>query len=125
MTTATQRIGLRLDRGIVLERLILTHVATLSANRAQAWLRSLLVLGFLAEIRLSHPLDTRAAAHACASSMANRQAIPGSAFATWLAADVRKRAPRIAPATALRRDAPAPAVAANDKPFAHLRKVVG
>ena len=125
VATETQRIGLRLDRGILIERLILSHVATLGARRAQDWLRSLLVHGFLTESRLLRELGTSAAPRASGPPTAARHAMPGSTFAMWHATHAQKQAPQVVPAIAARAVAPTPAGGVNDKPFAHLRNVVG
>ena len=48
-TTFAHRLNLHLDRRITLEAAILNRLACLPTSRRQAWLRGLLVDGFLAE----------------------------------------------------------------------------
>jgi hypothetical protein len=112
-----QRLGLQLDPRMAFEALILQRLARIPTGRRQAWLRGLLVQGFLAECRLRREAEGEACAPQRAT--APRQ---GTAFAGWLTGHAT-----VPPAVkADGRDPPSSAaVVTNDKPFAHLRKVIG
>ncbi len=120
--TEPRRLGVTLDPGLVLERLILRRLSDLKPKRGQDWLRSLLAQGFLAEgqwIRREAPRDGERA------SSAPIPRFPTTPFASWL-----QRAP--APAPHALESAPVPVsaspitnVSTDLKPFAHLRKVIG
>jgi hypothetical protein len=102
------------------EALILQRLQRIPTGRRQDWLRGLLVQGFLDECRLRREAD----AEACAPPQA---ATPrqGTAFAGWLTERSPTPQPPPAPKADLC-DPPRPAVAGtNEKPFAHLRKVIG
>lgn len=112
--TAPKRVSVTLDPGLVLERLILRRFSALPRKRAQDWLRSLLAHGFLVEGRW---LRDGAAAE---------PAVPATAFAGWLErTHGSKRARPDAEPALVEALSAEPAVHAGDKPFAHLRKVVG
>lgn len=113
--TQQQRISVVLDAGLVLERLILKRLSGLKRPRGQAWLRSLLVQGFLTEGRW---LRSEVGAAATLSAM------PPTTFARWLGGPKRapKRAPEPVPARQPQTDSGAKQ---GMKPFAHLRKVIG
>jgi len=117
-----QRLSLTLDPGVVLERLILRHLSGLQRKRGQAWLRSLLVQGFLVEGQWlrSGGLGDRGSAPPRAPS------IPATSFASWLecahAPALRVETAPPAPASPSRASAGG---TAQTKPFAHLRKVIG
>ena len=104
------------------EALILQRLQRIPTGRRQAWLRGLLVQGFLEECRLRREAD----GEACAPrrTTAPRQ---GKAFAGWLTERSPAPPPQSPPAVkADLCDPPRPAaVDTNDKPFAHLRKVIG
>ena len=124
--TDPKRIGLTLDPGLVLERLILQRLSVLKRKRGQDWLRSLLVQGFLAEGRwLSRD------PHANRSNAVPREtALPATPFASWLG---RARPTERPVAEPMRATATAkvksvgeiPMTNPESKPFAHLRKVIG
>ena len=115
-----QRLCLQLDPRMAFEALILQRLARIPTGRRQTWLRGLLVQGFLDECRLRREAD----GEACAPP---RAAIPrqGTVFANWLS----ERSPTPQPVPAPKPDPGDPpsrtAVETNDKPFAHLRKVIG
>lgn len=115
--TQPQRISVVLDPALVLERLILKRWSGLQRTRGQAWLRSLLVQGFLTE---GQWLRNEVGAAATWS------APPPTAFAHWLGAPKRtsQRAPEPLPARPPQADSGA-RQGAGTKPFAHLRKVIG
>lgn len=119
---APKRVSIALDPGLVLERLILRRLEDLQRKRGQDWLRSLLVQGFLAEgrwLRIGEPGE-------CGSRVSHGNPIPATPFARWLEGSRvngggdHESAPRsvTTPLTP-------PSVTAGNKPFAHLRKVIG
>ena len=108
--TEPRRLGVTLDPGLVLERLILRRLSDLKPKRGQDWLRSLLAQGFLAEgqwIRREAPRDGERASSA-----------PIHRFPTP-APHALESAP--VPVSA----SPITNVSTDLKPFAHLRKVIG
>ena len=111
-----QRLCLQLDPCMAFEALILQRLQRIPARRRQEWLRGLLVQGFLAECR-----GRREADDALPGATMPRQ---GTSFASWLT----ERPPVSQPAPAPKVDRGDPrrpaAVDTNDKPFAHLRKVI-
>ena len=119
--SAPQRFSLTLDPGLVLERMMLRRLAGLERKRGQDWLRALLVQGFLAEGRWLRYAGDRGGDR----SNPERPNVPPTDFAGWLEGSTRspERAPEPAPVT--RGQAMAPVQPTGDKPFAHLRKVVG
>jgi hypothetical protein len=119
--TEPQRISVVLDPALVLERLILKRWSRIQRARGQAWLRSLLVQGFLTE---GQWLRNEVGAAAMLS------ALPPTAFARWLGGPKRapqrapQRAPDPLPARPPQTDCSAEQ-GSNTKPFTHLRKVIG
>ena len=115
-----QRLCLQLDPRMAFEALILQRLQRIPTSRRQEWLRGLLVQGFLDECRLRREADGAACAPPRAATP--RQ---GTAFASWLTE--RSPTPQPPPAPkADRCDSLRPAaVDTNEKPFAHLRKVIG
>jgi hypothetical protein len=102
------------------EALILQRLQRIPEKRRQEWLRRLLVQGFLGECRERREADGEAF---------HRQAVktprPNTAFSDWLAERAPTSGARPA-ATMEPRDPPKPVTAdTQDKPFAHLRKVIG
>jgi hypothetical protein len=115
-----QRLCLQLDPRMAFEALILQRLQCIPTGRRQEWLRGLLIQGFLAECRQRREADGGVCDRPGAATRR-----PGHAFAGWLT----ERAPTPHAPTAAEPDSsdsqrPA-AVAANAKPFAHLRKVIG
>ena len=112
-----QRLCLQLDPRLAFEALILQRLQRIPTRRRQEWLRGLLVQGFLAECR-----GRREAEDVLPGATMPRQ---GTSFAGWLT----ERSPTPQPVPAPKPDPGDPpsrtAVDTNDKPFAHLRKVIG
>jgi hypothetical protein len=112
-----ERLCLQLDPHMAFEALILQRLQRIPTRRRQEWLRGLLVQGFLAECR-----GRREADDAPLGAPMPRQ---GTSFAGWLS----ERSPTPQPVPAPKADPGDPpgrtAVDTNDKPFAHLRKVIG
>ena len=112
-----QRLCLQLDPRMAFEALILQRLQRIPSGRHQEWLRGLLVQGFLDECRGRRETDD-----APPGATTPRQ---GTAFASWLTG--RSPIPQAAAAANVDPgDPPRPAaVDTHDKPFAHLRKVIG
>ena len=112
-----QRLCLQLDPRMAFEALILQRLQRIPTGRRQEWLRGLLVQGFLDECRGRREMHGVPPA-----ATTPRQ---GTAFASWLTG--RSPVPQAASAPNVDPgDPPRPAaVATNEKPFAHLRKVIG
>jgi len=112
-----QRLCLQLDPHMVFEALILQRLQRIPARRRQEWLRWLLVQGFLGECR-----GRREADDALPGATMPRQ---GTSFASWLT----ERSPVPQPVPAPKADPADPpsrtVVDTSDKPFAHLRRVIG
>ena len=115
-----QRLSLQLDPRMAFEALILQRLQLIPTGRRQEWLRGLLVQGFLAECRQRRGVDGEACDRPGATTPR-----PGSAFAGWLTE--RSSTPHAPGAvTPDPGDPPRPVAAdTHDKPFAHLRKVIG
>ena len=119
--SAPQRFSLTLDPSLVLERLILRRLPDLKRKRGQDWLRALLIQGFLMEgqwLRRECPSGSGGGAR-------REHKIPPTDFARWLEGSMRspQRTPEPAPVT--RVQATPSTRPAGEKPFAHLRKVIG
>ena len=128
MTVATaQRLGIRLDPAMLLEGLLLARLALVPKARRQEWLRGLLVQGYLWEARTSHGVRSDDEFGRFGADQAEKR-VPASAtaFAGWLT-----RPQTAVPKVVAEGDRPPGAVATRprkpgtDKPFAHLRKVIG
>jgi len=102
------------------EALILQRLQCIPTGRRQEWLRGLLIQGFLVECRQRREADGEACDRPGAATRR-----PGNAFAGWLTE--RTPTPHAsAAAEPSSSDSQRPAaVAANAKPFARLRKVIG
>jgi hypothetical protein len=120
--SAPKRLSITLDPGLVLERLILRRLEDLQRKRGQDWLRSLLVQGFLAEgrwLRTGEPGE-------CGSRVPHGNPIPATPFARWLEGSrANDRADHEPPTRSVTAPMTPPSATAGNKPFAHLRKVIG
>jgi hypothetical protein len=123
--TEPQRLSLTLDPGLVLERLILRRLSGLKRKRAQDWLRALLVQGFLTEGQWIRSECPRASDRA----VPQEPRIPTTAFASWLErahTPARRAVEPVVPIPTSASPVTAAIIAAAEtKPFAHLRKVIG
>ena len=128
MTVATaQRLCIRLDPAMLLEGLLLARLALVPKARRQEWLRGLLVQGYLWEARTSHGVRSDDELGRFGADQAEKR-VPASAtaFAGWLT-----RPQTAVPKVVAEGDRPPRAVTTRpskpvaDKPFAHLRKVIG
>ena len=121
-----RRVTVRLDPGLLVEALILKRLNTVPKRRHPDWIRALLVQGFLAECRVVRQLAGTASENAFAKR--RMQPSPGSGFdfSDGFTQSVNpKRVMRVNDHVS--QEVPRSPVAAGgaDKPFAHLRKVVG
>ena len=114
-----QRLSLQLDPRMAFEALIMQRLQRIPTGRRQEWLRGLLVQGFLGECRQRREAD----GGACDQGATTPR--PGTAFSGWLTERTPRphAPPRVTPDPG---DPPRPVAAdTHDKPFAHLRKVIG
>lgn len=124
--TATKRISLRLDPALAVEALLLQRLQALPRRRRSEWLRSLLVQGYLAESELTGQLHGGVAATLDAPRRPPLMPTAAFSFATWRAGPARREPIPDAPRAVAPEAVPVPVVPTRtDKPFAHLRKVVG
>ena len=121
-----RRVSVRLDPGLLVEALILKRLNTVPKRRHSDWIRALLVQGFLAECRVVRQLKGTAAQH----PIANRrvQSSPGSGFDFgdgFAQSTTPKRIER--KNLQVSNQVPTSIVVTGgvDKPFAHLRRVLG
>lgn len=111
---------------MLVEALILDRLATLPKRRHPDWIRSLLVQGFLAERRV----DRRLSATKSDTAVGRRQ-VPNTPRAGFTFGDWVSRSTRPQPMAGTDREAPQTVRQcpvrpdAGDRPFAHLRRVVG
>lgn len=122
-----RRITLRLDPMMISEGLIVDRLDKMPKVRRQAWLRSLLVVGYLYEARVFSALQNKHPTHAGVSlNEMQKNCIPPSNYSRWfgqsrhqtdLPSDSRDKQMLSEPQT--------PGVSASGKPFAILRKVIG
>jgi hypothetical protein len=138
MTQSVQRVCVRLDPAMLLERLLLTRLSLIPKARRQEWLRGLLVNGYLAEQRTESAATGAEAQKSGASAIdRGRQTAPWSSFSGWIgrrcgsdrhAAEVRPESetiPAVAESPAVSAEGPIRVRSTRDKPFSHLRKVIG
>jgi len=120
------RICLSLDPAMLIEALILKRLAALPKPRHPEWLRSLLTQGFLAESRVLLALH-RATRTSSGDDRPARLSRPRSlSFGDWLgrSTPAGSPVPERTPLPETPSTAPLPPNP-TDKPFAHLRKVIG
>jgi len=117
------RISLSLDPGMLIEGLIIRWLEALPKRRHPDWVRSLLAQGFLAESRMVQQLRSASAEPSASGRPPRQTARPGLAFGAWLGSSAAAGHRSAQPTDQLR---PVPGLSSGtDKPFAHLRKVVG
>jgi hypothetical protein len=120
------RICLRLDPAMLVEALILKRLAALPKPRHPEWLRTLLTQGFLTESRVLQALRRGTNTHSGNERPARPLESRGLSFGAWLERSTHANNPsaeRIAP---LETPSTAPLPPnLGDKPFAHLRNVIG
>lgn len=119
-----KRIALQLDPRVAFEALILNRLERIPEGRRQEWLRGLLIQGFRQECQslrvVVDEVDLQPMRPSQGYVASTRQ--PRTAFAAWLAqpiasSDAATKARPVA--------VQANAAAAQGKPFAGLRKVIG
>ncbi len=121
-----RRVTVRLDPGLLVEALILKRLNTVPKRRHPDWIRALLVQGFLAECRVVRQLAGTASENAFAKR--RMQPSPGSGFdfSDGFARSANAKRDRGVNRHVANKFPPSPVAAGGlDKPFAHLRKVVG
>ena len=121
-----RRVSVRLDPGLLVEALILKRLDTVPKRRHPDWIRALLVQGFLAECRVVRQLKGTAAQHPIAKRRV--QPSPGSGFDFGDGFTQSTKPKRIERKNLhVSNQVPTSNVVRGgvDKPFAHLRKVVG
>lgn len=137
-TQSVQRVCVRLDPVMLLERLLLTRLSLIPKARRQEWLRGLLVSGYLAEQRTQRAasgLDTRERGESTPGR--GRETPRWNAFAGWIAwrhrsdhqaVAVESESEGIPAVTQPPKDCaggPLQVGSTRDKPFSHLRRVIG
>ena len=121
-----RRVSVRLDPGLLVEALILKRLDTVPKRRHPDWIRALLVQGFLAECRVARQLKEPAAEHSFAKRRMPPSLGPGFDFGDGFARSVNAKRDIGVNRHVSNQAPPSPVVAGGaDKPFAHLRKVVG
>ena len=120
-----RRVSVRLDPGLLVEALILKRLDTVPKRRHPDWIRALLVQGFLAECRVVRQLAGTASENAFAKR--RMQPSPGSGFdfSDGFARSANAKRDRGVNRHVSKEVPASPAASGIDKPFAHLRKVVG
>lgn len=119
-----KRINLQLDPRVAFEALILNRLERIPEARRQEWLRGLLVQGFRQECRslrvVQDEVDLQPMRPPQGQGVSTGQ--PRTAFAAWLA---QPSAPRVTETKTPPVAVEANTAAAQGKPFAGLRKVIG
>jgi hypothetical protein len=119
--TEPQRISFTLDPGLVLERLILKRLSGFKRKRGHDWLRSLVVQGFLAEGQWIRT-ESKGSGEGPAPQAPR---VPITAFGGWLGSSERPVGQKPVKTAASQQERTGNAVTSGEKPFAHLRKVIG
>lgn len=128
MTSQTaQRLCIRLDPAMLLEGVLLERLALVPKARRQEWLRGLLVQGYLWEARTSRGVRSDDELGSWAAGQAQNK-VPASATAfagrlTRPRAAMPKTVPKGGRPPGSKPMTPGKPMA--NKPFAHLRKVIG
>jgi hypothetical protein len=122
-----RRITLRLDPMMISEGLIVDRLDKMPKVRHQAWLRSLLVVGYLQEARVFSALQNKHATHADAPlNEMRKNCIPPSNYSRWFG---QSRHQTDLPSDGGDKQMPdepqTPRASVSGKPFAILRKVIG
>jgi len=122
-----RRISVRLDPGMLLERLVLEGLAAIPKSRQQDWVRSLVVQGFLAESRVLRQVQKGSAVPANETVREEKPAgLPPSAYANWLRQPAKRPASSRRAVAETTRHSPTPGVPRDGgKPFTQLAKVIG
>ena len=121
-----RRVSVRLDPGLLVEALILKRLNTVPKRRHPDWIRALLVQGFLAECRVVRQLAGTATENAFAKRRMPPSPGSGFDFGDGFARSANPKGIVRTNHYVSNAVPPSPAVAGGaDKPFAHLRKVVG
>ena len=123
---AARRVCVALDPEMLIEALILRHLVTLPKRRHADWIRALLVQGYLAEQRLVRAMDIDPSAPGSRNRAITRSTPSGFAFMPGVSRPTPVQ-PIARADQPNRPTVPNASLAPNrsDKPYAHLRKVVG
>lgn len=126
------RVCIRLDPAMLLENLLLDRLYVTPKARRQEWLRGLLVAGYLSEARTVRAASLSEGQAGAMARSGRKASVVQGAFSHWLSrpspARPHLRAEQTAPVpenTAVDVEPPRAAGPTGDKPFAHLRKVIG
>lgn len=118
------RLVITLDAQIPLDRMVLKQLQSLSGRSRQAWLRSLVVGGFLAECRACQTVR-ESRAERPSTDLDARSSMPRAAPYAWPSTP-RFTGNEKAQAPVRRSEGDDPTTAQSDpKPFAYLRRVIG
>ena len=121
-----RRITVRLDPGLLVEALILKRLNTVPKCRHPDWIRALLIQGFLAECRVVRQLKGTAAQHPIAKRRAQPSSGSGFDFGEGFAQSTKpKRIETKNPHVSSQVPTSNVVTGGVDKPFAHLRRIVG
>ena len=121
-----RRVTVRLDPGLLVEALILQRLDTVPKRRHPDWIRALLVQGFLAECRVVRQLKGTASEHPVAKRRVQASLESGFDFGEGFAQSTKpKRIERKNRHVSNQVPTSNIVTGGADKPFAHLRKVVG
>jgi len=121
-----RRVSVRLDPGLLVEALILKRLNTVPKRRHSDWIRALLIQGFLAESRVVRQLKGTASEHPIAKRRVPPSPGSGFEFGDGFAQSTKpKQIER--KNLHVSNQVPTSKVVTGgvDKPFAHLRRVVG
>lgn len=126
-SSGDRRLCLTLSPRVELEALVLECLDSVPPRRRQEWLRGLLVAGLVQQRTvIAAARESRSGASVLRrNAVGSGRSLRESAFGAWLAGETK--AERVPSATVkLVPRAPAPTRAGSgEKPFAHLRRVIG
>ena len=122
----SRRVSVQLDCAMLVEALIVQRLDALPRRRHRDWIRSLLVQGYLGECRVLRRLDGATSTKPVTERKPPSLSGSGFDFGHWVYRSANAR-PAVRAHRAAAEPGPHHAVhpGGNDKPFAHLRKVVG
>lgn len=121
-----RRVSVQLDPGMLVESLILQRLNAVPKRRHQDWIRALLVQGFLAESGVVRRLSATASQNRAAQRREPQSPRSGFDFSDWVGRSATPK-PMMKVTPGITKAVPESAARPGgaEKPFAHLRKVVG